>query len=210
MPALWWTTAAERHRQQFQDQKAAMIVIGPWEFADFNADKGLSWGVASIPVRSGNVAVGPLVGEVWVIPEDDTPGRGTRTQALRFLTSPASTYSWASQNGEIASHEVCVGQLIAKRSVGPDIRLTRSSTRSPVHLRWACLPGIDTGSGAAVQAVISASRREGSCQAAEAQCVCAGAVRRRLVPDCLSHSGHASETERGPVIVIGARSLPRP
>ena len=62
--------------QHFEDQKAAMIVMGPWEFGPFNATKGLSWGVASIPVpKAGMSPVGPLGGEVWVIPKTTPPER---------------------------------------------------------------------------------------------------------------------------------------
>ena len=73
--------------QQFEDQKAAMIVIGPCEFADFNGTKGLSWGVTSIPVpKAGMSPVGPLGGEVWVIPKT-TPQR-RRSELSSCVSSP--------------------------------------------------------------------------------------------------------------------------
>ncbi len=141
--------------QQFQDQKAAMIVIGPWEFADFNATKGLSWGVTSIPVpKAGMSPVGPLGGEVWVIPKTTPAQEALGLKLLRFLTSPASTYSWASQNGEIASQKSVSAKLIANdpsdRIFAYEIEHAQSRT-SEVGLAY---PAIDTDLGAAVEAVI--------------------------------------------------------
>jgi multiple sugar transport system substrate-binding protein len=141
--------------QQFQDQKAAMIVIGPWEFADFNATKGLSWGVTSIPVpKAGMSPVGPLGGEVWVIPKTTPAQEALGLKLLRFLTSPASTYSWASQNGEIASQKSVSAKLIANdpsdRIFAYEIEHAQSRT-SEVGLAY---PAIDTDLGAAIQAVI--------------------------------------------------------
>ena len=157
--------------QQFQDQKAAMIVIGPWEFADFNATKGLSWGVASIPVpKAGMSPVGPLGGEVWVIPKTTPQGEALGLKLLRFLTSPASTYSWASQNGEIASQKSVSAKLIANdpsdRIFAYEIEHAQSRT-SEVGLAY---PAIDTDLGAAVQAVILGKQTpKAAAKAAEAQ-----------------------------------------
>ena len=157
--------------QQFQDQKAAMIVIGPWEFADFNSTKGLSWGVASIPVpKAGMSPVGPLGGEVWVIPRTTPQGEALGLKLLRFLTSPTSTYSWASQNGEIASQKSVSAKLIANdpsdRIFAYEIEHAQSRT-SEVGLAY---PAIDTDLGAAVQAVILGKQTpKAAAKAAEAQ-----------------------------------------
>ena len=157
--------------QQFQDQKAAMIVIGPWEFADFNATKGLSWGVASIPVpKAGMSPVGPLGGEVWVIPKTTPQGEALGLKLLRFLTSPASTYSWASQNGEIASQKSVSAKLIANdpsdRIFAYEIEHAQSRT-SEVGLAY---PAIDTDLGTAIQAVILGKLSpKAAAQAAEVQ-----------------------------------------
>ncbi|MGD0943785.1 MAG: sugar ABC transporter substrate-binding protein [Acidimicrobiales bacterium] len=157
--------------QQFEDQKAAMIVIGPWEFADFNSTKGLSWGVTSIPVpKAGMAPVGPLGGEVWVIPKTTPAQEALGLKLLRFLTSPASTYSWASQNGEIASQKSVSAKLIAKnpsdRIFAYEIEHAQSRT-SEVGLAY---PAIDTDLGTAIQAVILGKQSpKAALNAAEAQ-----------------------------------------
>ena len=139
----------------FASQKAAMIVIGPWEFGPFNSTKGLSWGVTSIPVpKAGMAPVGPLGGEVWVIPRTTPAQEALGLKLLRFLTSPASTYSWASQNGEIASQKSVSAKLIkndpSDRIFAYEIEHAQSRT-SEVGLAY---PAIDTDLGNAIQAVI--------------------------------------------------------
>jgi multiple sugar transport system substrate-binding protein len=157
--------------EQFQDQKAAMIVIGPWEFADFNSTKGLSWGVTSIPVpHAGMAPVGPLGGEVWVIPKTTPAQEALGLKLLRFLTSPAATYSWASQNGEIASQKSVSAKLIANdpsdRIFAYEIEHAQSRT-SEVGLAY---PAIDTDLGTAVQAVILGKQTpQAALKAAEVQ-----------------------------------------
>jgi len=141
--------------QQFMDQKAAMIVMGPWEFGSFNTTKGLSWGVTSIPVpKAGMSPVGPLGGEVWVIPKTTPAQEALGLKLLRFLTSPSITYSWASQNGEIASEKSVEAKLIADvpldRIFAYEIAHAQSRT-SEVGLAY---PSIDTDLGTAIQAVI--------------------------------------------------------
>ena len=69
--------------QQFKDQKAAMIVIGPWEFADFNSTKGLELGSRLHPgPEGGHVARRAARGRGLGHPEDDAGQRGARAQAL--------------------------------------------------------------------------------------------------------------------------------
>jgi multiple sugar transport system substrate-binding protein len=139
----------------FEGGKAAMIVMGPWELGPFNATKGLSYGIAKIPVPSaGMSAAAPLGGEVWVIPKSSPANEALGVKLLEFLTSPASTYSWASQNGEIASQKSVSAQLLAKvpqdKIFAQEIEHARSRT-GEVGLAYAA---IETALGTAVQAVI--------------------------------------------------------
>ena len=139
----------------FMAGKAAMIIMGPWEFAPFNATKGLSYGIAPIPVPSaGMSAEGPLGGEVWVIPKSSPANEALGLKLLEFLTSPANTYSWASQNGEIASQKSVSAELLAKvpqdKIFAGEIEHARSRT-GEVGLAYAA---IETALGTAVQAVI--------------------------------------------------------
>ena len=73
---------------------------------------------------------------------------------MRFLTSPASTYSWASQNGEIASQKSVSAKLIkndpSDRIFAYEIEHAQART-SEVGLAY---PAIDTDLGNAIQAVI--------------------------------------------------------
>ena len=141
--------------EQFIDQKAAMIVIGPWEFADFNSTKGLDYGIAPIPVPSAGMSPeGPLGGEVWVIPKSTPANEAMGLKLLKFLTSPSSTFSWASQNGEVASEKSVSAELLAKvpqdRVFAEEIEHARSRT-GEVGLAY---PAIETALGTAVQAAI--------------------------------------------------------
>jgi ABC-type glycerol-3-phosphate transport system substrate-binding protein len=89
---------------------------------------------------------------------------------LRFLTSPTSTYSWASQNGEIASQKSVSAKLIANdpsdRIFAYEIEHAQSRT-SEVGLAY---PAIDTDLGTAIQAVILGKLSpKAAAQAAEVQ-----------------------------------------
>jgi multiple sugar transport system substrate-binding protein len=139
----------------FMGGKAAMIVMGPWEFSDFAATKGLHWGVAPIPVPSAGMSpVAPLGGEVWVIPKSTPAKEALGLKFLKYLTSPTSTYSWASQNGEVASQKSVEGQLLAKvpldRVFANEIEHARART-SEVGTAYSA---IETALGTAVQTVI--------------------------------------------------------
>ena len=135
--------------------KAAMIVMGPWELGPFNSTKGLSFGIVPIPVPSmGMSAAAPLGGEVWVIPKSSPANEALGLKLLEFLTSPASTYSWAAQNGEIASQKSVSAELLAKvpqdKIFAQEIEHARSRT-GEVGLAYSA---IETALGTAVQAVI--------------------------------------------------------
>jgi multiple sugar transport system substrate-binding protein len=141
--------------EQFMDQKAAMIVIGPWEFADFNSTPGLSWGVTSIPVpKAGEAPIAPLGGEVWVIPKTTPAREKLGVKLLRFLTSPAITYNWASQNGEIASEKSVEAKLIANIPLDRIFAYTIDHAQSRTSEVGLAYPSIDTDLGTAIQAVI--------------------------------------------------------
>ncbi len=135
--------------------KAAMIVMGPWELGPFNSTKGLNFGIVPIPVPSmGMSAAAPLGGEVWVIPKSSPANEALGLKLLEFLTSPASTYSWAAQNGEIASQKSVSAELLAKvpqdKIFAQEIEHARSRT-GEVGLAYSA---IETALGTAVQAVI--------------------------------------------------------
>jgi multiple sugar transport system substrate-binding protein len=139
----------------FMAGKAAMIIMGPWEFEPFNATKGLSYGIAPVPVPSpGESAAAPLGGEVWVVPKSSPANEALGVKLLEFLTSPQSTYSWASQNGEIASQKSVSAALLAKvpqdKIFAEEIEHARSRT-GEVGLAYSA---IETALGTAVQAVI--------------------------------------------------------
>ncbi len=139
----------------FMGGKAAMIVMGPWEFGPFNSTKGLDYGIAPIPTpRAGMSAVTPLGGEVWVIPKSTPANEALGLKLLKFLVSPAVTYSWAAANGEIASEKSVSSKLLAKvpddRVFASEIEHARSRT-GEVGLAY---PAIETALGTAVQAVI--------------------------------------------------------
>jgi len=139
----------------FMGGKAAMIVMGPWELGPFDATKGLDYGIAKIPVPSmGMSAAAPLGGEVWVIPKSSPANEALGLKLLEFLTSPASTYSWAAQNGEIASQKSVSAELLAKvpqdKIFAEEIEHARSRT-GEVGLAYSA---IETALGTAVQAVI--------------------------------------------------------
>jgi multiple sugar transport system substrate-binding protein len=139
----------------FMGGKAAMIVMGPWELSPFDATKGLNFGIAPIPVPSmGMSAAAPLGGEVWVIPKSSPANEALGLKLLEFLTSPASTYSWAAQNGEIASQKSVSAELLAKvpqdKIFAEEIEHARSRT-GEVGLAYSA---IETALGTAVQAVI--------------------------------------------------------
>jgi multiple sugar transport system substrate-binding protein len=139
----------------FQGGRAAMIVMGPWEFADFSATKGLDYGVASIPAPAAGMSpVGPLGGEVWVIPKSTPAKEALGLRFLKFLTSPATTYTWASENGEVASQKSVESELLAKvpldRVFAQEIETARART-SQVGLAY---PTIETALGTAVQDAI--------------------------------------------------------
>ena len=139
----------------FEGGKAAMIVMGPWEFGPFNSTKGLSYGIVPIPTPStGMSAICPLGGEVWVIPKSTPQNEALGLKLLNFLTSPASTFSWASQNGEIASEKSVSTQLLAKvpqdKIFAQEIEHAQSRT-GEVGLAYSA---IETALGTAVQEVI--------------------------------------------------------
>ena len=139
----------------FMGGKAAMIIMGPWELEPFNATKGLDYGIAKIPVPSmGMSAAAPLGGEVWVIPKSSPANEALGLKLLEVLTSPASTYSWAAQNGEIASQESVSAELLAKvpqdKIFAEEIEHARSRT-GEVGLAYSA---IESALGTAVQAVI--------------------------------------------------------
>jgi multiple sugar transport system substrate-binding protein len=139
----------------FEGGKAAMIIMGPWELGPFNSTKGLSYGIVPVPVPSaGMSAICPLGGEVWVIPKSTPANEALGLKLLKFLTSPASTFSWASQNGEIASEKSVSAELLAKvpqdRIFAQEIEHAQSRT-GEVGLAYSA---IETALGTAVQAVI--------------------------------------------------------
>jgi multiple sugar transport system substrate-binding protein len=100
--------------QEFMDGKLAMIVMGPWEFPDFSAVKGLSYGIAPIPTptATGHATV-PLGGEVFTIPKTTPAKEALAAKVLRYLISPQNTLLWAKNNGEVASQRSVAKQLIA-------------------------------------------------------------------------------------------------
>ncbi len=100
--------------QEFMDGKLAMIVMGPWEFPDFSAVKGLSYGIVPIPTpsASGHANV-PLGGEVFTIPKTTPANEALAAKVLRYLISPQNTLLWAKNNGEVASQRSVANQLIA-------------------------------------------------------------------------------------------------
>jgi multiple sugar transport system substrate-binding protein len=141
--------------EQFIDGRAAMIVIGPWEFADFNATKGLDYGIVSIPVpRAGMSPFCPLGGEVWVIPKSTPANEALGLKLLDFLTSPNSTYSWAAANGEVASSKSVSKELLAKVPLDRVFAQEIDHARSRTGEVGTAYPAIETALGTAVQAVI--------------------------------------------------------
>lgn len=100
--------------QEFMDGKLAMIVMGPWEFPDFSATKGLSYGIVPIPTPTPTGhAVVPLGGEVFTIPKTTPAKEALAAKLLRYLISPQNTLLWAKNNGEVASQRSVANQLIA-------------------------------------------------------------------------------------------------
>jgi len=156
--ALPKSTVSEQQNNtavDFMAGKAAMIVIGPWEFAPFNETKGLSYGIVPIPVPAAGMSpICPLGGEVWVIPKTTPAKEALGLKFLKFLTSPASTFSWASQNGEVASQKSVESELLAKipedRVFAAEISTARART-SEVGLAYST---IETALGTAIQEVI--------------------------------------------------------
>jgi multiple sugar transport system substrate-binding protein len=91
---------------------------------------------------------------VWVIPKSSPANEALGLKLLEFLTSPASTYSWAAQNGEIASQKSVSAELLAKvpqdKIFAEEIEHARSRT-GEVGLAYSA---IESALGTAVQAVI--------------------------------------------------------
>ena len=91
---------------------------------------------------------------MWVIPKSSPANEALGLKLLEFLTSPSSTYSWASQNGEVASQKSVSAELLAKvpqdKIFAQEIEHARART-GEVGLAYAA---IETALGTAVQSVI--------------------------------------------------------
>lgn len=75
----------------FDAGKAAMDQSGPWTIAQKNGIKGLDYGVAELPTRTGHQKLlVPTGGETWTIPKTDPPAaKKAAFQYLKWLDTPA-------------------------------------------------------------------------------------------------------------------------
>jgi multiple sugar transport system substrate-binding protein len=101
----------------FDAGKAAMEQSGPWTIATKNAVKGLDYGSAELPTRTGHQKLlVPTGGETWTIPKTDSSAAAQAAfQYLKWLDTPATDVQEAVlQGGLVPTLKAAVAPALAK------------------------------------------------------------------------------------------------
>ena len=149
---------------QFIDQKAAMMVNGPWNFPTLVQNKllyGRDWGVVPVPTRvAGQHVVVPLGGEDWMVSKSG----GTQAQQLAFeyiqgMQTPSMELKLAKLFGYLPG-KVAVAKIYVKQA-GPSWKVYVDQTLF-AHPRTLGLgvkyPKISQAVWTAIQAALSGSK----------------------------------------------------
>ncbi|MBO1336379.1 ABC transporter substrate-binding protein [Streptomyces sp. VRA16 Mangrove soil] len=100
-----WTQADVN--DQFMAGNAAMMVNGPWQLETLNKDKGLNYGIATIPVpKTGDTSVAPMGGAVLTVANTgDSAREKTAAKIINCMTSEKQELTYAINSGMVPANE---------------------------------------------------------------------------------------------------------
>lgn len=152
--ATWTQTDVQ---DEFQEGRVAMVINGPWIVPELNTIKGLSYGIATIPVpKLGDTLRVPLGGETFVIPKTHTNSEKLAFSLLtKMLDNTQSAAKIGAAFGYVPSYAPAVAQVVKQDPYLKVFAKEVATARSRTKFLGSSYPKVSAIWGNAVEEVIT-------------------------------------------------------